>query len=229
MRDLEGQVAIVTGGSGALGRACALALADEGAAIIVADIGKTRLVVTEIHDRGEQASGVHCDVANTESARAMVSAALDTFGRIDVLVNNAAILGEPAMVPYEDITDEDWDRAMAVNLKGMWQAARMVAPTMRRTGRGKIINMGGDATWRDAPGMLHIATSKAAVPGFTRSLASEEAGSGIDVNMIEPGVRGTWGGDLARALVFLAGSTSDGISGQIIDASNEWQAPPPGP
>lgn len=220
MGTLDGRVAIVTGGSGALGSACAHALSAAGAAVVIADIDKTRLVVTAIHDEGREATGVHCDVAYGDSAFAMVAAALDTFGRVDILVNNATVLAEPEMVPFEEITEEVWDRAMAVNLKGMWQCARAVTPPMRRAGRGRIINIGGDTTWDGAPGMLHVASSKAAVPGFTRSLAHELADTGITVNMVSPGRRGEWSEQFEATLVFLASDGSGGVSGQLFDAAH---------
>ncbi len=219
MGTLDGRVAIVTGGSGDLGRRCALALSAAGASIIVADIDKTRLVVTEIHDHGGQATGVHCDVSETDSAVAMATAALDTYGRIDILVNNAAVLPAVDRVGFEQISEADWDRAMAVNVKGMWQSARVVVPTMRRAGHGKVINIGADADWAQETGFLHLTTSKAAIPELTRALARELVDTGIDVNMIEPGPRGSWGADFDRALSLLASTDSDGTSGTIVAPS----------
>jgi NAD(P)-dependent dehydrogenase (short-subunit alcohol dehydrogenase family) len=135
------EVVIVTGGARGLGRTYALALAEAGYAVVVADIGDVAPVVGEIEAARGAALGVHVDVADRAATEAMAAETLDRFGRIDVLVNNAAVFTEIVKRPFEDLSVEEWDRCFAVNVRGSWLCARAVVPAMKRQGSGKVINV----------------------------------------------------------------------------------------
>ncbi len=186
MRTLDGQTAIVTGGAGDLGRAYCLALAAEGATVVVADVLDPAPVVSEIAASHGTAIGVEADVSDPPSVERLVAATLERFGRIDVLINNAALFKNVTVGPFEDIPAEEWDRVMAVNVRGAWLCARAAVPTMREQGSGRILNISSNTVWKGVPGFLHYVTSKSAMVGFTRALAREVGNSGITVNTIAP-------------------------------------------
>ena len=169
---LAGRVAIVTGGARGIGKAIALGCAAEGASVVIADIdgGLAAETAAQIEALGGRALAVRTDVSATDSVAAMVGAALDRFGRIDVLVNNAAIV-DVARQPSDLISEEEWDRVMLVNVKGPWLCVRAVLPAMREQRGGKIINLSSDLILSGVPGLLHYVASKGALTAMTRSLA----------------------------------------------------------
>jgi 3-oxoacyl-[acyl-carrier protein] reductase len=197
-RRLEGRVCLITGGAHGLGRAYGQRLAAEGARIAVADIDEpaARQAAEDLRAAGHDALAVAVDVANEESTSAMARAVVDHFGRIDVLINNAAIFATIPIsrVGFQEITPEEWDRVMTVNVKGVWLCCRAVVPYMRQqepltaTGvRGKIITIGSGTVLAGAPTRSHYVASKGAVLAFTRTLARELGPDGITVNLLSPG------------------------------------------
>ncbi len=180
------EVVVVTGGAGAIGRAYVGALARAGYAVVVADVADPAAVAGELRAAGAQAIGVQVDVADRASTERMAAAALEAFGRIDVLVNNAAYFTAIRKQPFEDITDEEWDHAFAVNVRGSWLCARAVMPAMKAQRSGKIVNTSSMVVPSGIPGFLHYVATKAAVVGLTRALAREVGPFGIAVNTISP-------------------------------------------
>ncbi len=245
---LKDRVAIITGAARGIGRAYCLALAREGARIVAADILSCAEAVATVQQAGGEALAVTADVANAESTQAMAAQTLQRFGRIDILVNNAAVYGGLKLTAFEQISEAEWDRVMAVNVKGLWLCCKAVIPTMKQQGRGKIINISSDTIWMGVPLLLHYVASKGAVFAFTRALARELSGTGITVNTITPGYTRTeaaqgladpetvarlreWvvdqqiikrseePADLAGTVVFLASEDSDFITGQTINVN----------
>ncbi|MBI4492507.1 MAG: 3-oxoacyl-ACP reductase FabG [Chloroflexi bacterium] len=187
---LEGKVAIVTGGGHGIGAEYARAFAQEGAKVVVADVDEVaaKQVAERLAREGYQALGLRVDVADFASASRMVERTVEAFGRVDVLMNNAAIFATIPISrePFDRISEDEWDRVMAVNVKGVWQCCRAVAPAMCRQGGGSIINISSSTVFK-ASGRIHYVASKAAVVGFTRVLAAELGGDNIRVNAIAPG------------------------------------------
>ena len=188
---LAGKVAIVTGGGHGIGKAYALGLAREGAKVVVAEIDAIAAdaVAADLKRQGFEAIAVRTDVADRASAEAMAKRAVEAFGRIDILVNNAAIFATVPMSrsPFDEIEIEEWDRMMAVNLRGMWLASRAAVPHMRKRGYGKIINISSGTAIRGSASRIHYVTSKAGILGFTKTLAMEVGKDNICVNCIAPG------------------------------------------
>ena len=188
---LEGKVVIVTGGGHGIGRAYCLGIAREGGIVVVADIdGKAADGVAKaIKDSGGKALATRVDVANFASCQAMAQTTLDAHGRIDGLINNAAIfMSVPAEKgSWQDITEEAWDRMFAVNVKGLWLASRAVVPAMQRRKQGSIVNISSNMAFNGGLTMMHYVTSKAAVVGFSRVLARELGPDNIRVNTLAPG------------------------------------------
>jgi NAD(P)-dependent dehydrogenase (short-subunit alcohol dehydrogenase family) len=188
---LEGRVAIVTGGGHGIGRAYVGRLAQEGAKVVIAEIDAAAAgrVAAELSARGHQALAVATDVAERASVEEMARRAVAAFGRIDVLVNNAAIFATVPMSrePFDKIDPSEWDRMMAVNLRGTWLASCAVIPQMRKQGYGKIINISSGTALKGSASRIHYVTSKAGILGFTRTLAQEVGGDNICVNCVAPG------------------------------------------
>jgi NAD(P)-dependent dehydrogenase (short-subunit alcohol dehydrogenase family) len=180
---LEDKVVIVTGGAKGIGRAYCLGMAAEGARVVVADVADPKSTVQEVEARGAQALGVECDVSREEDTLRLATETLARFGRVDILVNNAALYGPLKRRPFMEIPVEEWDRVMAINLRGLFLCSRAVFPAMRTQGAGAIINI----AFKGVPHYIHYTTSKGGVVGFTRSLARELGEFGIRVNAIAPG------------------------------------------
>ncbi len=210
--ELKDAVAIVTGGARGIGRGIALALAREGARIVIADLSSVQAGMEEtqrlIEAEGVQALLVHVDVRDWAQVSAMARAALDRFGRIDVLVNNAGVIG---VAPVVAMTEEQWDLVIDVNLKGTFLCSKAVAPRMIERHSGRIINISSQAGRRGSPGVAHYCATKFGVIGFTQSLALELAQFGVTVNAICPGVvdSAMWREHLLPALSALRGGNID--------------------
>lgn len=181
------RVAIVTGGGRGIGKAIALALAEQGALISIWGRSPERnnQVVEQIQQSGGRAMSVQVDVSNFSQVSTAVEKVLETFGKIDILINNAAVA---QAISIEEISEEDWDRVMAVNARGTFFCCKAVMGHMKRQRYGKIINIGsGAGKYGSNAAGAHYAASKAAVLCFTKCLARELAGCGINVNSISPG------------------------------------------
>ena len=187
---LKDKVAIVTGGGVGIGKAYAHGLAKEGAKVVVADIQDTeaKKVAADIKQAGGEAMAVYVDVTSTEKTEAMAQAALKAYGRVDILVNNAGLYSALKKKNFMEIDGEEWDRVMAVNVKGLWHCVKAVYPAMKQQGKGKIINISSGTILGGTPLFLHYVSSKAAVVGFTRALAREVGSDNICVNSIMPGL-----------------------------------------
>lgn len=184
---LNDRVCIVTGAARGIGRELALHFAGLSARVIAADLLSCDLTVREIREGSGEAVGASGDVTSADGAAAIVKTALDEFGRIDVLLNNAALYGGIAIRGFEDIPEREWDRVMSVNVKGVWQMCRAVAAPMRAQGAGRIINVASNVIFMGKPGFLHYVASKGAVWALTGALSREFAGSGVTVNALAPG------------------------------------------
>lgn len=240
---LDGRIAIVTGGAQGLGRLFCLALAKEGAKVVVADTNSrgASQVAQEIVEKGGNAFAIEADVSEDDDTKKMADNCANKYGRIDILVNNAAMYYGLKHTPFEELSIEEWDRVMAVNVKGVWLCTKAVAPYMRRQKSGKIINISSAAPLKGSTGRLHYNTSKTALIGMTRSLARELGMDGINVNAVAPGFTMTetsklmseearWKNipsrrcihrleepeDVVGAVIFLASNMSDFITGQTI-------------
>ena len=236
---LQGKVAIVTGGARHIGAAYCRRLADEGAAVVIADIIDGRAVADEIVAKGGKAIALKVDVSKEEDTHRMVAETLKAFGRIDILVNNAAIFINIQRHPFYEISAEEWDKVSAVNIKGPFLCAKAVFPQMKEQKSGKIINISSSTVYWGTPNFLHYVASKAALIGMTRSLAREVGEYGISVNAIAPGLVEHEGqnapkaltelqlkarsikrlqtpDDLLGTLVFLCSADSDFMTGQAI-------------
>ncbi len=244
---LNGRVAVVTGGGFGIGRAYSHRLAAEGASVVIAELDAAAgdQVASEICSEGHTAVAIATDVANEQQVTDMVAGAIEAFGRVDVLVNNAAMFTKVPVVEaaIEDLTFEHFEKVLRVNVLGTWLCARAVIPDMRKRSYGKIINISSGTVFRGSAGtMLQYVTSKSALLGFTRSLARTVGADGIRVNCVAPGLTMTndiktperievmvarahserairkveTPEDLVGVISFLASSDSDFIDGQTI-------------
>ena len=195
---LSGRTAIVTGGAHGIGEAYCLALAKEGAKVAVADLDlpAAEQVARTIEDIGGGAIALRTDVSDEESTLEMARRTAEELGSVDILINNASIFETVPMsrVGFMEVSVEEWDRLMAVNLKGPWLCARAVFPYMQKQGKGKIINISSGTIFGGNATRPHYVASKAGVVGLTRNLARELGEFGINVNCIAPG--STLTGDL---------------------------------
>jgi 3-oxoacyl-[acyl-carrier protein] reductase len=244
---LEGRAAIVTGGGGGLGEGISDALAVAGAAVAAVDVVREEAerVAKQISSNGARCIAVEADVSDRRSTETMVENVVGEFGGVDILVNNAAIY---PLRSWTEIEEEEWDRVMAVNLKGYFLCARAAFPHMRDRGRGRIINVASITFFIGWSGFLDYVSSKGAVIGFTRTLAREVGPDGVTVNAISPGAfptaaervhsdqealnrrileqqclkrRGT-PEDVGNLVTFLASDAASFITGQTIMIDGGW-------
>lgn len=187
----EGKVVVVTGGGSGMGRAACKKFAEEGAKVVVVDIDIKRAEKTkeEIETEGGEAIAIKCDVSNAMDVKKMVEQVLNKYGKIDILVNCVGILGQVA--PVWETSEENWDKVMSVNLKGMFLVCKEVIPHMIQRKEGKIINISSVAGKDPNPNMAAYDASKAGVIAFTRALALEVALYNINVNCVVPGITET--------------------------------------
>jgi len=241
---LKEKVIIVTGAGQGIGAAYARRLASEGAKVAVADINgeKAQSVADDIKDMGFGAVAVTTDVSDEQSTIAMRRRVMEAYGRIDVLINNAAIFSTIKTKPVTDISVHEWDQLMAVNLRGVFLCSKSVIPQMKTQGKGKIINVSSATVFMGKPYYIHYVSAKAGVIGFTRALARELGDAGITVNCVTPGYteteipRATTSAeqkkaiishqcvkrigvpeDLEGIMIFLASDESDFMSGQTVN------------
>ncbi len=193
LRDLTGRVAIITGAGQGIGREYALAFAAAGAIPVIADINfeNAQRVEKSITDAGGRALAVAVDVADIDACTKMVETVLSAFGRVDILINNAAIFSTLKKSAFDEISLSAWDQVMRVNVNGPYYCARAVAPAMRSANWGRIINIATTSILGGTPNYLHYVTSKSALLGMTNALAREVGKHGITVNTIVPGATTT--------------------------------------
>ncbi|MEA2320763.1 MAG: hypothetical protein QOD81_613 [Solirubrobacteraceae bacterium] len=186
---LDGAVVVVTGAGGGLGAAFSRAFGAAGARVVAADIdGEAALrTVAGLHADGIEAAHAIVDVGDGESTHALAAAAVEAFGGIDVLVNNAAVYAGLRRAPFWELEDAEWDRVMRVNLKGPWQCAKACVPIMRDGGGGAIVNVSSATVFSGSPQWAHYVSSKGGVIALTRVMAREVGDLGIRVNTIAPG------------------------------------------
>ena len=239
---LRGRVAIVTGGAKGLGRAFALKLAEEGARVMVVtrkDMANLEKTVQQIKDLGGEAALFQADVARETDMLNMAEATNKAFGRVDILINNAAIYDGIKRKPFYEIDPDEWDLVMTVNVKGAFLAARAVFPYMKAQGYGKIVNLSSEVFYTGSNGFAHYVASKGGIIGLTRALAVELGPHNICINCVAPGFTDTEASrgladvtkydtsktplrrlerpeDLTGAALFLASTESDFITGQTI-------------
>lgn len=252
MFDLTNKVAIVTGARRGIGRGIALMMAKAGAKVVVSDLNleECQKVVEEIKKIGSDGLAVKCDVTNEKEVEEMVLKTVEKFGKVDILVNNAGIA---PFKPFLEITEEDWDKVLAVNLKGYYLCAQAAAKEMIKNGWGRIINIASVAMGQVGfgfPNLTHYCASKGGIVAFTEALALELTPKGINVNAISPGVidtemakpvtenpemretilsripKGRVGRpeDIAAAVVFLASEEADYITGATLVVDGGWLA-----
>jgi NAD(P)-dependent dehydrogenase (short-subunit alcohol dehydrogenase family) len=240
---LKDKVAIVTGGAQGIGKAYVSRLSEEGAKVVIADILDGKEVEEAVRSKGGEALALQTDVTDEQSTREMADKTVQRFGGIDVLVNNAAFFSSIVKKPFYEISGDEWDAVLRVNLKGPFLCSKAVYPQMKKQGKGKIINISSGTFYKGLPRFLHYVTSKGGIVGFTRSLAREVGDAGICVNTIAPGYteteilsanpqdseqalgaivasrcfkRAEKPEDLTGTLVFLSSDDSDFITGQTI-------------
>lgn len=250
--DISGRTVIVTGGAVGIGKVYSQALGEVGANVAIADIEAEagEKLAAEIEGRSNETGGhamfVETDVADMPACETLATATLDRFGRIDGLVNNAALYAKiPKRNDWTTIPEDEWDRLMAVNIKGIFNCCKAVHPAMKDQGYGKIINISSSTWLTGTTGRLHYTTSKAGVVGFTRSISHDLGKEGITVNAVCPGLtrsetigaimpeehwkkreekmaataaipRLQMPEDLVGTIIFLLSSASDYVTGQTI-------------
>jgi NAD(P)-dependent dehydrogenase (short-subunit alcohol dehydrogenase family) len=240
---LTNKIAIVTGAAQGIGAHYAQVLGKAGAKVVVTDISSTDQVSQNLRDQGIEVLGIHTDVTSSSSCADMVKRTLDQFGKIDILVNNAALFGKLSLKPFEQIDTEEWDAVMRVNVRGVFECVKAVTPVMRIQKSGSIINIASGTVFKGSPMMLHYVTSKGAIVAMSRSLARELGDDGIRVNTMAPGLilsdnvieNPAWQGaiaanniasraikrealpsDLAGSLIYFASDASIFVTGQVL-------------
>jgi 3-oxoacyl-[acyl-carrier protein] reductase len=185
---LDGQVAIVTGAARAIGRAIGETLAARGATVVSLDIASADATVAAIEAAGGSALAITADVADETAVADACAQVLETYGRIDALVNNAGLFAGIERRPFWEIDLDEWEHVLAVNVRSVFLCSRAVAVPMQEAGRGRIVNIASNVVTFGMPNLMHYVASKAAVIGITRSMARELGPSGIAVNAVAPGL-----------------------------------------
>ncbi|HVN25750.1 MAG TPA: 3-oxoacyl-ACP reductase family protein [Syntrophorhabdales bacterium] len=229
---LEGKVAIVTGAARGLGRIFSVGLAREGARVLAADkdmegLGET---VLKIREAGSDGDLLQMDVTSREQSDRMAKFAKERFGRIDILINNAALYGGLKRMNFYEIDEKEWDTLMAVNVKGTWLSVRAVFPYMKEQGKGKIVNVASEVFFTGSHGFAHYVASKGAIVGLTRALAVELGPHNICINAIAPGFTDTEGSrtiadvtkyDTSKTPLRRLGMAEDILGAALLFASDE--------
>jgi NAD(P)-dependent dehydrogenase (short-subunit alcohol dehydrogenase family) len=240
---LKDRVAIVTGGATGIGLAIARRLAEEGAAVVIADIKGAAQAAAGLSEANRQVVPIETDVASEDGVTRLVSGTIDRLGRIDILVNNAAVSASLALTPFEKLTVAEWRHVLDVNTIGTFLCCRAVAPHMRARKSGRIVNIASGTAFKGAPFLLHYVASKGAVISMTRSLARELGSDNVTVNAVSPGYtlsegnldnpdflaahrqaaiagrvlqRDAYPDDLVGAVAFLTSDDAAFMSGQIL-------------
>ncbi|HXT53257.1 MAG TPA: 3-oxoacyl-ACP reductase family protein [Candidatus Eisenbacteria bacterium] len=231
---------IITGGGGKIAKAYGMAFAKEGAKLSLPDIASADHTVNAIRDAGGAAITMACDVSNEESVKAMVDQTVKQFGTVDILINNAAYFMTVWKGPFWEMTVEEFDKAMAVNVRGSWLCAKAVVPQMQKQQGGKIINVSSNVALTGNPNYIHYVTSKGALIAMTRAMARELGDWNICVNTVSPGFVVTEGrkvdpeyekiraqqrsikrsqveNDLVGTVLFLSSPESDFMTGQLLN------------
>ncbi len=241
MGKLDGRVAIVTGGGRGLGKAFSIGLAAEGASIMAATNETAGLdeTIQEVRQMGVGGESLIMDVTSEEDTEKMARYAMDRFGRIDILINNAAYYYGLRRKPFYEIPGDEWDLVMRVNVKGVWLSTKAVRPYMKTVGKGKVVNLASEVFFTGSHGFAHYVATKGAVIGLTRALAIELGPDHICINAIAPGFTDTEASrtiadvgkydvsrtplgrlgtseDLVGMAVFLSSDASDFVTGQTI-------------
>jgi 3-oxoacyl-[acyl-carrier protein] reductase len=240
--ELSGKVALVTGAAQGIGKAIAMLLARNGADVVVSDINleKAQETTNEIQGMGRRSFAIKVNVADLKDVERMVEAIVEQFGRIDILVNNAGITRDRLILR---MTEEDWDAVLDVNLKGTFNCTKAAIRYMSKQKSGKIVSIASVSGEMGNPGQANYAASKAGVIGFTKTIAREFAGRGINVNAIAPGYIQTpmtdavpekakeelkrmipmerlgKPEDVAQAVLFLVSENSSYITGQVLNVN----------
>lgn len=243
MNRSTGKVAVITGAAQGIGAAYAKGLASEGASVVLSDVTDPSAAAEEINSAGGKAVGITADVTDDASLEQLVEETEKHFGPIEILINNAAVFASLQFKPFTQISNEEWDTVMRVNARGPFQATKAMLPSMKKNGRGKIINISSGTFLRGAPMFCHYVSSKGAVVGQTRSLARELGPENIYVNCIMVGLTESEGvaankqydmartsthasrilqrdmvpDDLLGTIYYLASEDSDFISGQCVN------------
>jgi 3-oxoacyl-[acyl-carrier protein] reductase len=236
----ENRSVIITGGGGKIGKAYAIAFAKEGAKVCLPDIASAEHVVNAIRDMGGTAISMKCDVSDEKSVKAMVDETAKQFGTVDVLINNAAYFMTVWKGPFWEMTVDEFDKAMAINVRGSWLCAKAAVPYMQKQKKGKIINISSSVALSGNPNYIHYVTSKGALIAMTRAMARELGEYNICVNTVSPGFTVTEGRqvdpeyervrnqarsikrtqvetDVVGTVLFLASSDSDFMTGQLLN------------
>ncbi len=237
---LKDKVAIITGGGGKIAKAYAMAMVDEGAKVCLTDIVSVDALVQLIHKKGGEAMGVECDVTDESSVKKLAEGVAKHFGGVDILVNNAAYFTNVKRSPFWEMEVDEFDKAMAVNVRGVWLCTKAVFPYMKNSNKGKIINISSGAALVGNTNYIHYVSSKGAVIAMTRAMARELGEFGICVNTVAPGrvitedrqvdphyeqklieqrsiKRSQVEADLVGTVLFLASSESDFMTGQLLN------------
>ncbi|MDG2374974.1 MAG: 3-oxoacyl-ACP reductase FabG [Woeseiaceae bacterium] len=189
--NFDNKVVIVTGAARGLGQEYARQFARLGARVVACDLRDCSDTLAAVEDEGAKGLALNTDVTSAESTKEMAAAAVDAFGGIDILVNNAALYGSLTFAPFDKLDESEWDSTMDVNVKGVWQCCKAVVPSMREREGGAIVNISSLAATYGMPNGLHYTASKAAVIGITRGLAREIGRFNIRVNTVAPNVVNT--------------------------------------
>lgn len=236
---------IITGGGGKIAKAYALAFAREGARLSLPNIAGADHVVNAIKDMGGTAISMPCDVSDEKSVLAMVAETAQQFGTVDVLINNAAYFMSVWKGPFWEMSVEEFDKAMAVNVRGSWLCAKAAVPHMQKQKRGKIINVSSNVALTGNPNYIHYVTSKGALIAMTRAMAREVGDWNICVNTVSPGFVVTEGrkvdpeyekiraqqrslkrsqveNDLVGTVLYLSSSESDFMTGQLLNVDGGY-------